>query len=397
VNVRLVAIIHIPFGTALKIQYYINVIYYYLHVCNIIAINTLNWLVANYAKNIMLLHCVYRIEDLLRRVILDVDSGIDDVIAILVALRSSNICIVGISTVNGNVNPSIGMSNVLKALEIENRLNIPVFQGARRSLRNRSQSSKMKKGREVSHGRRGVGNLVLNDKKMNELWNRITPDALKGTHTYSDFIEFILQKYPNDNISIIATGPLTNIATMVMKESESQQRIKEISIMGGSYRETGKPNGDIERSVEFNFYSDPEAAKIVLNAKHRFMIRIVGLNLTQNPKCSINKDLVKRICSTNGHGRSPSEASKFLSSLLDYKLERNTVLYLHDVLAVFMLEEPSLFRFVKGEVEILTNEGSERGLSIFKKDSAGQVLVAFYVNSSRFRHLLQTRLRCVGT
>ena len=392
-NVRLVAIIHIPFGTALKIQYYINVIYYYLHVCNIIAINTLNCPVANYAKNIMLPHCVYRIEDLLRRVILDVDSGIDDVIAILVALRSRNICVVGISTVNGNVNPNIGMSNVLKALEIENRLNIPVFQGARRSLRNRSQSSKMKIGREVSHGRRGLGNLVLNDKKMNKLWNRITPDALKGTHTYSDFIEFILQKYPDDNISIIATGPLTNIATMVMKESESQQRrIKEISIMGGLYREAGKPTGDIERSVEFNFYSDPEAAKIVLNAKHRFMIRIVGLDITQNPKCSISKDLVKRICSTNGHGRSPSEASKFLSSLLDYKLERNTVLYLHDVLAVFMLEEPSLFRFVKGEVEILTAEGSERGLSIFKKDS-GRVSLAIYVNGSKFRRLLLSRLR----
>ena len=59
----------------------------------------------------MLLHCVYRIEDLLRRVILDVDSGIDDVIAILVALRSSNICVVGISTVNGNVNPNIGMEH----------------------------------------------------------------------------------------------------------------------------------------------------------------------------------------------------------------------------------------------------------------------------------------------
>jgi len=64
----------------------------------------------------------------------------------------------------------------------------------------------MKIGREVSHGRRGLGNLVLDDKKMNELWNRITPDALKGTHNYSDFIEFILQKYPDDNISIIATA-----------------------------------------------------------------------------------------------------------------------------------------------------------------------------------------------
>ena len=335
-------------------------------------------------------------EDLSRRVILDVDSGIDDVIAILVALRSRNICVVGISTVNGNVDPNIGVSNVLKVLEIENRLSIPVFHGAGMSLMNRTLSSNMKIGREVSHGKRGLGNLLLDDKKMNELWNRITPDEIKGTHTYSDFIKFILQKYPHDSISIIATGPLTNIATMVMEQSATRHRIKEISIMGGSYcLKTKKRIGEIERPTEFNFYCDPEAAKIVLNAENQFKIRIVGLNLTQDLKCSLSKDIVNRICTTNGLGKSHSEASKFLSSLLEYKVERNAILYLHDVLAVFMLEVPSLFRFVRGEVDVLTAEGIERGLSIFNKDPTGHLLVAFYVDGPKFRHLLRNRLRCV--
>ena len=123
---------------------------------------------------------------------------------------------------------------------------------------NRTLSSNMKIGREVSHGKRGLGNLLLDDKKMNELWNRITPDEIKGTHTYSDFIKFILQKYPHDSISIIVTGPLTNIATMVMEQSATRHRIKEISIMGGSYcLKTKKRIGEIERPTEFNFYCDP--------------------------------------------------------------------------------------------------------------------------------------------
>ena len=328
------------------------------------------------------------------KVILDVDSGIDDIFAILVALRSRNISVVGISTVNGNVKPSIGALNVLKVLEIEDRLDIPVFQGAERSLKNRSISSNVKRRRDVSHGKYGLGDLHIDFKRMKDLWVRFTPDELKGTHSYSDFVEFILRSYPYDDISIIATGPLTNIATLLMNKHSFQSRIKEISIMGGSFGFEDRKTGYVMRSAEFNFYCDPDGAKVVLNAKMRALIRIVGLNVGLSYECSISKDFVKSISSYNGRDISRIRASNFLASLLDYKFEQNTVVHLHDVLAVFMLEKPSLFRFTKGTVDVITLEGRARGQSIFNEDAFSEhVLVAVFVSGSRFKSLLQKRLK----
>ena len=148
------------------------------------------------------------------------------------------------------------------------------------------------------------------------------------------------------------------------------------------------------RSTEFNFYCDPDAAKVVLNAKMRALIRIVGLNVGLSCECSISKDFVNSISSYNGRDISRIRASNFLVSLLDYKLEQNTVVHLHDVLAVFMLEKPSLFRFTKGIVDVITLEGSARGQSIFNEDAFSEhVLVAVFVSGSRFKSLLQKRLK----
>ena len=75
--------------------------------------------------------------------------------------------------------PSIGALNVLKVLEIEDRLDIPVFQGADRSLKNRFLSSNVKRRRDVSHGKRGLGNLHIDIKRMNNLWFRLRPMNLR--------------------------------------------------------------------------------------------------------------------------------------------------------------------------------------------------------------------------
>lgn len=323
------------------------------------------------------------------------DSGIDDIIAILVALRSRDVSVVGISTVHGNVNPSVGILNVLKVLKLESRLNIPVFEGANVSLKNRPLPSNIKRGRAVSHGRHGLGNIVIDYEMMNDLWKRITPDDLKKTRVYSDFIGFILRRHPHDNISIIATGPLTNIASLIIKNDIALERVNEISIMGGSYSvETGKAGGCIAGPAEFNFYSDPEAAEEVLNSRRVSTMKIIGLNLSQSHECSINPDTVNRICTYNDLDMPRSESSKFLASLLNYKLKQNALVYLHDVLAVFMLEEPSIFRFAKGNVEVLTTEGYELGVSVFNKDEIkGHVSLAFDINRSKFLDLLQKRLR----
>lgn len=334
-----------------------------------------------------------RFKILHRSVILDVDSGIDDIIAIMVALRSRNIQVIGISTVKGNVDPHIGTANVMKVLEIEKRLDIPVFKGADTSLNNRSLPPSIRKERRANHGVRGLGKLILNDEEMHELWNRITPDEIKRTNYYSDFFEFITRKYPDDDISIVATGPLTNIANMVKKGAHLLHKIKEISIMGGSYHIiTKKLFGESLRPAEFNFYSDPEAAKIVLNFKNQFILKLIGINITQDSMCSLNKDFISSILATSDLHENRSELLNFLSSLLYFKLELNSILHLHDVLAVLMLDEPSLFRFIKGDVEVLTAEGNERGLSIFRENIKGHTLVASHVNGSKFRHLLRERL-----
>ena len=111
-------------------------------------------------------------------------------------------------------------------------------------------------------------------------------------------------------------------------------------------------------------------------------------------ECSISKDLVDSICSDSCRDNSRLEASNFLVSLLNYKFEQNTVVHLHDVLAVFMLEKPSLFRFTKGMVDVITLEGSARGQCIFNEDtSSGRVLVAVFVSGSRLKSLLVNRLR----
>ena len=111
------------------------------------------------------------------------------------------------------------------------------------------------------------------------------------------------------------------------------------------------------------------------------MIRIVGLDVGLSCECSISKDLVNSICSDSCPNKSRLEASNFLVSLLNYKLEQNTAVHLHDVLAVFMLEKPSLFRFTKGMVDVITLEGSARGQCIFNEDTiSGHVLVAVFVS-----------------
>lgn len=333
-------------------------------------------------------------ESLHRGVIIDVDSGIDDIVAIIVALRSTNIRVIGISTVNGNVDPHVGTSNVMKVLEIEKRLDIPVFKGADVSLNIRSLPFSVRNERRANHGIRGLGKIILDDEKMHELWNRITPDEIKRTNSYPDFLEFIARRYPGDDISIVATGPLTNIANIVKKGGLLLHKIKEISIMGGSYHiTTDNMIGESQRLAEFNFYSDPEAAKIVLNVKNQFVLKLIGLNITQGSMCSLNKDFVNNIFATKDLHANISESLNFLSCLLDFKLKQNTILHLHDVLAIFMLEQPSLFRFIKGDVDVLTAEGNERGLSIFRKNIKGNALVASHVNGSKFRHLLQERLR----
>ena len=318
----------------------------------------------------------------MRKVILDVDPGIDDAISIITALRTS-IDIIAIATVNGNVNPRQGALNVLMILESIGVTNIPVIPGATSSIINRPLPAGLKKRKEYQHGKDGLGNLGMHKSSKVELLRK----KISTAPSYLDFIDDMEKRYASDEISIIATGPLTNIARMLIYKPSFIDHIKEICIMGGAFRfDKRKTIESVTEYAEFNSYCDPEAAKMVLESNPKTKIKIAGLNITMNTKCGFDAKFVDRLCKTG------SSRARFIMSLLDFKLSFNTVFYLHDVFAVVMLQRPSLFKFKRGSVEVVL-KGKMRGYTKFYENNvSGNILVAVDVNKGQFKNFLLNRL-----
>ena len=331
-----------------------------------------------------------------RKIILDVDPGIDDAIAIVTALKSDEIEVAGIATVYGNVTPQVGMLNTLRVLKSMNRMDIPVIPGAKRPLKKSLLSSKIKEEKKKGHGKWGLGNLHVDPSIINDSSKRGTKSN-KGTLTpdfnCKNFLGFIdeIIKYSNDNeISIISTGPLTNIALAISHRPEIIHKIDQLLIMGGAYGLGSHTWGNITNFAEFNFYCDPDAARLVLTSPSlNSKTKVVGLDVTQHPKCGLDRTFVNKVRHKINAANSP--ASKLILSLLDFKLIYNTVFHLHDVLAVLLYERPLYFSFKSGNIEI-TLRGKLRGHSEFIHNDLGNVKVAAIVNGNRFRNFLYSRL-----
>jgi inosine-uridine nucleoside N-ribohydrolase len=327
---------------------------------------------------------------------LDVDPGIDDAIAIMTALRSYEIKLIGIATVYGNVTPQVGILNTLKVLESMNRIDIPVILGAQRPLMKDPLPSTIKKRKEIIHGKSGLGNLYSSPYLINEaLKKRIIkgnmPSKITNHKNFIEFVDEINKHYRDDDISIIATGPLTNIAQAILYRPEFITKISQLSIMGGAYRLGSNITGNITKYAEFNFYCDPEAARVVLSSPYlNSKIKVVGLDVTQQPSCELNREFVNKVRQKLSIEK-PSSMELTLS-LLDFKLSHNTVFHLHDVLAVLLHEKPSYFSFRRGNIEIMLG-GKLRGHTEFIDDrTSGNVQVTTAVKDHEFTNFLYSRL-----
>jgi inosine-uridine nucleoside N-ribohydrolase len=327
---------------------------------------------------------------------LDVDPGIDDAIAIMTALRSYEIELIGIATVYGNVTPQVGIMNTLKVLESMNRMDIPVILGAQRPLMKDPLPSTIKKRKEIIHGKSGLGNLYSSPYLINEaLKKRIIkgnmPSKITNHKNFIEFVDEINKHYRDGDISIIATGPLTNIAQAILYRPEFITKISQLSIMGGAYRLGSNITGNITKYAEFNFYCDPEAARVVLSSPHlNSKIKVVGLDVTQQPSCELNREFVNKVRQKLSIEK-PSSMELILS-LLDFKLSHYTVFHLHDVLAVLLHEKPSYFSFRRGNIEIMLG-GKLRGHTEFIDDrTSGNVQVTTAVKDHEFTNFLYSRL-----
>jgi len=180
-----------------------------------------------------------------RDIIIDTDPGQDDAIALLLALVSSELNVLGITSVAGNVPLSLTTKNVLKVCELADRSNTKVYAGSDRPMKRELFTA------EYVHGATGLNGTQLPEPIM----------PLQQPHAVDFIIETILSR-PNKSVTLCTLGPLTNIGQALLKAPEIAPRVKELVMMGGGLFE----GGNVTPAAEFNVYVDPHAAKLTFDA-----------------------------------------------------------------------------------------------------------------------------------
>ena len=179
----------------------------------------------------------------MKNILIDTDCGVDDAVAIMIALASSELEVLGLTTVNGNVGVEQVSENVLRLLPFLDRGDIPVFRGASRPLIGRLHHA------EGVHGGNGLGDVQLDDEGK----------LLEDTGAPEGMLRLARE---NPGLSLIALGPLTNVAIALNLYPELEELIGRIISMGGAI---GK--GNVTPYAEFNYYADPESVQVVLESK----------------------------------------------------------------------------------------------------------------------------------
>lgn len=254
-----------------------------------------------------------------RKIIIDCDPGQDDAVALLLAFASPDeLELLGITTVGGNVPLALTQRNARMMCDLAGMQHVPVFAGCAEPLKRQLETA------EAIHGETGINGI--------DVFEPATP--LQGRHAV-DFIVETLLAAADASITLVPTGPLTNIATALQREPAILPRIERIVLMGGAMRE----GGNRTPSAEFNILVDPHAADIVFRCGRP--ITAFGLDLTHQVLST--RERVKRI---RALGNPVAAATADMLSFFD---RYDTLKYgsegapLHDPCTVAWLLRPELF------------------------------------------------------
>lgn len=251
-----------------------------------------------------------------QRVILDVDTGVDDALAIMLAFRSPELEVLGITTVSGNAPVARCTTNTLLVLEMLGAPAIPVVSGAARALAGSPFTAA-----EV-HGGDGLGNVT----------SRYPVPSRPAGEGAAEFLLETIRRFPGE-VTLITSGPLTNVATAIRRDRETMRRLRALRVMGGAIRVAG----NVGPTTEFNFAVDPEAAAIVLGA---------GLDLTLVPLDVTEQVVLSReaVDTAAGAGRLQTFIWEMTAVTMDFHREHEGIdgMFLHDPLAVGSVMDPSL-------------------------------------------------------
>ena len=253
------------------------------------------------------------------KTIIDCDPGQDDAVAILLALASpEEIELLGITTVSGNVPLELTTRNARMMCDLAGRFDMPVFKGCSKPIRRELMTA------EAIHGDTGINGI--------DTFDPVTP--LQAGHAVHYLID-TLNTVDDASITLVVTGPLTNVATAIEEAPEIVPKIERIVLMGGAMRE----GGNRTPSAEFNILVDPEAADLVLRCGRP--ITQMGLDVTHQVLST--RDRVERIKSL---GNSVAVATAGMLSFFDRfdtKKYSSKGAPLHDPCTIAWLIRPQLF------------------------------------------------------
>ncbi|HEV7368770.1 nucleoside hydrolase [Arenibaculum sp.] len=274
-----------------------------------------------------------------RPIIIDTDPGQDDAVAILLALASPELDVLGLTTVAGNVPLHLTSRNALMVCELAGRPDLPVFAGCDRPLLRRLVTA------EHIHGRTGLDGPDLPEPSM----------ALRPGHAVDWLVETLMAAREGE-VTLCPLGPLTNVALALAREPRIASRIREIVLMGGGFFE----GGNITPAAEFNIHVDPHAAAAVLGS---------GVPVVMMPLDVTHKVLTSRVRLDRFRALG-NRAGPAVAALLDFFERYDEAKYgsdggpLHDPCTVAYLLRPELFAGRRVNVAVETASELTMGMTV---------------------------------
>jgi len=301
----------------------------------------------------------------MKPILIDCDPGHDDMVAIMVAVASPELELVGVTTVAGNQTGAKTYLNALKTLTLIGETGIPVARGADKPLfRDLTVAPEI-------HGVSGLDGADLPE------------PGFQGVEQHA--VDFLIQTIMESSrpLILVPTGPLTNVALAMLKDPRITTKLERIVLMGGAVFDS-----NITPAAEFNIYVDPEAAKVVFGSG--VPLTMVGLDVTN--KALFGFDDIERLAAMQG------KVSRVVAPLLKFFAQANRDIFgfdgapLHDALAVAHLIKPEVIKTRRLNVEIETDGELTRGRTVADvygiTGKTANTEVALEVDNDLFKEIL---------
>jgi inosine-uridine nucleoside N-ribohydrolase len=308
----------------------------------------------------------------LKQIILDTDPGVDDALAFLFVFNSPEIKVEAVTTVAGNVNNTKSHRNAKQLLEFLDRTDVILCAGAEKPLLKKISHA------EDFHGETGLGKSKLPEPKMKS-------DPRNA-------IQIIHQKVREHgkDLTLVAIGPLTNIAAAIISDPTLPECVGGLVMMGGAFNLTSYGFGNSNSVAEFNIWHDPHSAKIVFNSG--ISLVCASLDTTTHPKNRMSVKMFERIRAKN------TRTSNLIEDLCEDLVKRFNGFSLHDPQAIAYIIDPTIFRTEKFKVDVETQGELTTGMTVVERHRNQPLIdnknanIIIDVDADRFHKLFMERI-----